>query len=372
MAIHDGRGTNRRHGNNYIGRQADARLQEIIRPAQQRGLNALNVDSFPVMYFRRANSSVACTCQKAPALPEEAISMDPHQGLPEHIRPDIVVDSDEDIVIDHTAPLFGTRNTNGYYDENDTGPGMGGGIVDDEEIVEDDEDARSQERLFAMSTDCGICYRNGMVPGYELYGHDRKVLTTAVVTDVYGYSIDYVAAPNRFCQVDPQDGYVDFSFHVPKYFEHMRFSVRDNGNHMPEESLFLPTEHPQVLTAAAVRAAAGTELTVRIRAPFFTHVVVDFDLGVEPVVASLAQDTKATDWTIFDTMGTLTIVLPMTIGSVETSDVLYVPGRKRTLKVSDVTYLRTASNKNMDWQVQTRVLQPQEALRRIWQANKLV
>lgn len=372
MAIHDGRGTNRRHGHNYIGPQADARLQEIIRPAQQRGLNALDVDSFPILYFRRANSSVACTCQKAQALASDGISMDLHPDLPDHIKPDIVIDDNEDIVIDHNAPLFGTRNTNGYYDEDSTGPGMAGGVIDDEEIVEDDIDARSEERLFAMSTDCGICYRNGMVPGYELYGHDRKVLTTAVVENTYGYTIDQVAAPNRFCMVDPEEGFVDFSFYVPKYFEHMRFSVRDNGNHLPDESLYLPTAVPQVLTAAAVRAAAGTQLTVRVRTPFFTHVVVDFDLGVEPVVAALAQDTKATDWTLFDTMGTLTIVLPMTIGSVETSDVIYVPGRKRTLKISDVTYLRTARNKNLDWQVQARVLQPQEALKRIWQANKLV
>lgn len=372
MAIHDGRGTNRRHGHNYIGTQADARLQEIIRPAQQRGLNALDVDSFPVLYYRRANSSIACTCQKASSPAMEGVTIDPHPDLPAHITPDIVIEDGEDIIIDHNAPLFGTQNTNGYYDEMDTGPNAGTGVIDDEEIVEDDVDGRSQERLFAMSTDCGICYRNGMVPGYELYGHDRKVFTTANIENTYGYTVDQVAAPHRFCMIDPEEGFVDFAFHVPKYFEHMRFSVRDNGNPLPDEVLYLPTAFPQPLTAAAVRAAAGTTLTIRVRTPFFTHVVVDFDLGVEPVLAALAQDTKATDWTLFDTMGTLTIVLPMTIGSVETSDVIYVPNRKRTLKVSDVTYLRTARNKNLDWQVQARVLQPQEALKRIYQANKLL
>lgn len=371
MGINDGRGTNRRHGHNYIQKQADARLQEVIRPAQQRGLNALGVDAFEVMYFRRANSSMPCSCQKAPArglIDHSAV--DEGNALPAHIQP--VIDmGDDEIVIDHNGSLFGTRATTGDHDDDNYEPGSGMGSYDDEEIVEDEYDARSQDKLFALSTDCGICYRNGMLPGYELYGYDRKVLSGQVVLEAYGFNLDSTASPHQFNCFDPEEGYVEFAIDVPKYFKAMRYSVRNNANHLPDESLYLATANPQELTAAAVRAAAGTTLTVRVRTEQFTHVVVDFNLGVEPIIAQLGQDNKATDWTMFDTLGSMNLILPMTISSVETSDVIYIPSRKRTVKVSDVTYLRTARDKNMDWQVQARVLQPQEGLKRIYQANTL-
>ncbi len=370
MAIRDGRGTNRRHGHNYIGKQADARMQEIIAPAQQRGLNALDVDSFEVLYYRRANSSMPCSCQKAtaPGLIDHS-AVDESNALPINLVPEIDVGEDQ-IVIDHHSSLFGTSSTTGDHDD-DTFDSNLGGAYDDEEIVEDDDTARSQDKLFALSTECGICYRNGMLPGYELYGHDRKVLTGAVISDTYGYLLDQSQAPSKFVCIDPEGAYVDFEIEIPKYFQSMRYSVRDNLNHLADEPLYIAAPGAQLINLAAVRLSAGSKMIVRVRADRFTHVVVEFDLGVEPIRAALAQDTKATDWTMFDTIGTLSIVLPMTIDSVETSDVIYVPERKYTFKVSDVTYLRTARNKNMDWQVQARVLQPQEGLKRIYQANKM-
>lgn len=368
MSIQNGRGINRRHGHNYIREQADARLQEIVRPAQQRGLNALHVDSYEVLYYRRADSSMPCTCQKTPALPETEYSA-LHGELPLDVGPTFEF-GDEEVIIDHNQALFGTPNT-AYTDQGEGHPGLGGGYSDDEEVIEDDDNGRSADKLFALSTDCGICYRNGMLPGYELYGHDRKVLTTPHVANSYGYNIDYAQSPAQFNLLDPKEGFTDFEIEVPRYFKGARYSVRNNGHHMDDEVLYLPTVHPQPLTFAALYASAGQKMLVRVRTHQFTHIVVDFDLGVEPVIIQKAQDNKATDWTMFDTIGTMALTMPMTIDSVETSDVMFIKSLKRTIKVSDVTYLRTAKSKNMDWQVQARVLQPQEALRRIYQANKL-
>ena len=368
MAIRRGHGTiQRRHASNYIGKQADARLQEIIQPAQQKGLEALKVDSFEVMYYRRASSSLACSCQRvaAPPLMDHNL-VNPPGGVS---MPGSLANhgnDDEEITIDHMSNLFGTENTMGEYNDNIGGPGLAMDSDFDEEIHEDDDDGRSQSSLFALSTDCGICYRHGLVPGYELYGHDRKLLLPANVEDTAGYHVDTTKAPHKFVAIDEDEGYVEFQIEVPKYFQKMRYSVRNNTDHMADEPLYAPNGMP--LTMQMVRLAAAGVLTVRVRALEFTHVAIDFDLGVEPIRAALAQDTKATDWTLFDTLGTLSMILPMTISSVETSDVLYVPMRGYTFKISDVTYLRTARNKNMDWQVQARVLQPQEGLKRIYQA----
>ncbi len=367
MAIHDGRGDiKRRHATNYIGKEAHKRLQEAIVPAQKRGLEALKVDSFEVLYYRRSNSSVPCTCQRSPAAP----AMDHNVVDPQNLQlPDSVLsfgDHDEEITIDHGDTLFGTSNTMGEYGNNQIDQSF-----DDEEIVEGEDDARSTDSIFGLGTDCGICYRNGLLPAYELYGHDRKVLATHVVDHAYGYTINQNESPHRFEQVDPEEGYVDFVLHVPKYFSSARISVRNGSNHLPDEFLYEPTDSMRPITLQSFRLSAGKEIRVRVRASVFTHAVVDFDLGVDPILAALAQDTKATDWTMFDTLGNVSMVLPMTIDAVETSDVIYVPSRGHTFKVSDVTYLRTATNGNIDWQVQARVLQPQEGLKRIYQATKL-
>jgi len=367
MAIHNGRGEiKRRHATNYIGKEAHKRLQEAIVPAQKRGLQALEVDSFEVMYYRRSSSSIPCTCQKSPAY----AAMDHNVVDPNSLQlPDSVLafgEFDEEIVIDHSDTLFGTSNTLGEYGDNQTSGGF-----DPEEVDEGDDDARNTDNLFGLSTDCGICYRNGVLPAYELYGHDRKILATQVVDAAYGYHIDQGETPHRFDKIDTNEGYVDFVLHVPKYFVSARFSIRNGSDHLPDEFMYEPAGAMRPITMQSFRALAGQEVRVRILAEQFTHVVIDFDLGVEPVLAALAQDTKATDWTMFDTLGNVSMVLPMTIDAVETSDVIYVPSRGHTFKVSDVTYLRTASNGNIDWQVQARVLQPQEGLKRIYQATKL-
>lgn len=371
MAIRDGRGTNRRHGHNYIREQAEARLQEVIRPAQERGLNALGVDSFEVMYFRRSYGSMPCSCSKSPNRSmTDHNAVDESNALPMNIQPQID-DGDEEIVIEHRGALIGTGSSVDSYDDHDYGNGGHGHNYDDEEVIEDDDVATSHSNLFALSSECGICYRNGVLPGYELYGHDRKVMTGSHVINTYGYNLDQTSAPHQFNMLDPEEAFVDFVVEVPKYFQGMRYSVRNNLNHLADEVLYLPDAGNTVLTLAAVRASAGRSLTVRVRAEQFTHVVIDFNLGLDPIRAALAQDTKATDWTMFDNLGTISMILPMTIDSVETSDVIYVPTRRHTFKVSDVTYMRTARNKNIDWQVQARVLQPQEGLKRIYQANTL-
>lgn len=368
MSIHNGRGTiKRRHAQNYIHKEAQARLEEVIKPAQERGLNALQVDSFEVLYYRRVNSSIPCTCStaSAPAF-ENHNEIDNASNIPQHIRQE---HEDEEIIIDHTDNLFGTKSTTGFHEDSFASDGRVPQY--DEEIIEDDDLSDSTDSLFALSTDCGVCYRNGLVPGYELYGHDRKVLATHCLENVYGYNVDRQEAPNRFDMIDREEGYVDFSVHVPKYWQSVRFSVRNNNEHLADEFIYAPVDMPQVMTEQALRYSSGKTAIIRVRAEQFTHVVLEFDLGLDPVRAALAQDTKATDWTLFDMLGTVSIVLPNSIGHVETSDVIYVPSRGHTFKASDVTYLRTAGNHNLDWQVQARVLQPQEGLKRIYQATRM-
>jgi hypothetical protein len=176
-------------------------------------------------------------------------------------------------------------------------------------------------------------------------------------------------APNRFEMQDKQEGFISFQLEVPKFFTGVSFSVRNNVKVLHDEVLHTPSG--SMLTPAYLRNFAGTTCLVVVKADQFTHVVVDFDVGADPVRANLAQGTKTLDWTMFDTFGSIQIILPMTIADVTIADVIHVPDKNMSFKITDVNYLKTASGFNIDWAVTVRILQPQESLKTLWKRTIL-
>lgn len=358
MAIKPGTGTiQRRHAKNYIDRQADARLKECIAPYQKQGLHSLGVDSFEILYYGRADSNIVCTCQQTQVLPEHSLL---NPDLPPNlVKSDSLVDSE--IVIDYARPLFGQHGES-FDSDDDT-------ESDEFALDEDSYDVQGPvvDNLFASRSDCGICYRGGLLPAFELFGYQRYLLTTHNINDTYGYTIDVTSAPHSFVKVDERQGYVEFVIEVPKYFKNVRFSIRNNAEVLTDQLYFGNAP----LTLLDLKDNAGSEVQIRVTTTKFTHAVIEFDLGIDPIRANISQMRKATDWSMFDTLGNLDIILPMTIKDVPNGSVIHVPTRNITLKTTDKGYLRTANDQNLDWQVSTRVLQPQEALRNIARAQKL-
>ena len=336
-----------------------------MQPYQAQGLEALKVDSFEVKYYQQGRSTTICTCKQTTLLPQHhAIS--PNSNVPATlVKPDSIVD--EEISINYERPLFGTRNED--MEQND----LVISDTDDFDLEDDDDEAATGptiDSMFPSGTDCGLCYKTGYVPGFTAYGYERKVLSTFDIADSYGYHTDITAAPHALNCMDPREGYVEFELHVPRYFKDVSISVRNNTEVLPD-TLYVASDVPEVLSFAEVKHSAGKTMKFRVRAERFTHVVIEFDLGTEKLLGNLAQMSKTVDWTLFDTLGNITIILPMTIASISGNDVIYVPKRNTAFKVTDVTYLRTADERNLDWSVNTRVLQPQETLGRIHRAYKL-
>lgn len=353
----------RRHAKNYISAQADLRLREAIDPYRAQGMNALGVDSFPVHYFYKARGTTTCTCKQT-EITQHSVSS---TGMPIMLlNPDAV--GETEIAIDYARPLFGNQNENGDSDEE---------TEDDEFAIDDvgnpDDGAENpvMDSLLSSSPDCGICYRTGYVPGYNLYGHERLVLTTHHVSSTYGYNLERHTTPHTFNKLDAGEGNVRFNMTVPKYFKSVELSVRNNTEHLVGENIYAAaTGLPIAL--ADLRYYGGSEIEIEVRASRFTHLVVAFDLGSDIIHANLAQMTRTLDWTMFSTIGNLQIILPMTIQEVQAEDLVWVPLRRIALKVTDVTYLRTANERNLDWAVTTRVLQPQESLKYIDRGQKIV
>lgn len=374
MGIKSGTTNVRRHARNYTGKQADARLREVVGQIQQQSTNALMVDSFEIKYYQQVKSTTICTCkQTSLANSIAARIVDPSSNVPvTMVNQDSVIGNS--IKIDYGRPLFGTPVEQAKADDFDIDGEDG--VGDDEfEFDEDDEEndqhtpTQTVDSTFSSGKDCGICYKHGFAPGYSAYGYQRTVLTTHDIEDVYGYTTDMTTAPHTLRRVDPIAAYVEFVLNVPKYFSTAQVSVRDNISILSEMLFF--GEDNQPLSMMHLKLAAGKSILVRVCAEAFTHAVIEFDLGTEKLRANLAQMSKTVDWTLFDTLGNISMTLPPTVQNIAGNDVIHVPARSMSFKVTDVTYLRTSMERNLDWPVQTRVLQPQESLNKIHRAFKL-
>jgi len=352
----------RQNPRNFVGNTSDKRFQEVVKQHQNQGLQTLKVDSFEVLYFKRLDCNQVCTCIRSQLPESDQFQSD--DSAP--INAIVEQNGSMEYRINHYSSMFGVPNTTGVADDAEP-------LMDEllDESIVDDVDSASLSNPFGSGVDCGICYRTGLVPGYELYGFNRKVYASQHAISAYGYSINYSKYPNCFDKTDPEQGFVIFEVEVPFVFQGIAFSIRNNNEVLEEERIYSASAFGTELTKADFISASGNKLQFAVYAEQFTHVVLTFDMGTERVKANLAQTNKTNDWTLFNTIGNIGIILPQTISEVATSDVIYVPSRNYMFKISDFSYMKTALGAPIEWQVQTRIIQPQENLINIVKSMKL-
>ena len=347
---------------NYIGREAQRRMDEVIRPMQEQGLNALNVDSILVELFQTVPSNLECTCRKVQILESSVQGNNASNPL-------MKTRSNTEIELKWNRPLFGTKNET---------PQVGDDFDEDDMSISDDDDTENTgalgtaAQLFGTSVDCGICMRTGMVPGYSSYGRQRVLLCSHHLEAMHGFLLMQNEAPNVLESQHPES-YVEYALTIPKYFKGARIGLWDNKNLISTNAQEFMSINSTAVSMSLFRAHAGKTIPLRLsNIDRFTHLVIDFDLGLEPVRVNVAQMTRATDWTMLDTLGQLNFILPMTVPQVNNGDVIYLPTRKQVFKVSDVTHMQTALNEKLDWNAQSRVVQPHETLHNLRKGGKLI
>lgn len=337
MSVMGSRGRHARiHAKNFTGSRVQKRLDNTVAAIQTQLTNAQMVDAHHVLYFSRHKGATACTCRQTP--------------VEEGDRPqDLIVPVDSfahgTFTVDHRAPLFGEHGTDVAFDEQ----------IPDEDV--DFDDNAANPTLFNGGNACALCYKTGTVPGYSIIGHERFVLCTHDIRDLDGYFINRSAAPNVF-ERQHHEGFVEFAVDVPLFFKTVSISVRDGADIVTSDVL----TGGHVVSTQDFIHNAGNIILLRVTAESFTHLVVCFDIGVDTRI-SLAQLSRTTDWTLFDTVGSLEVSLPIWIPEVQTGDVIVIPERDLSLKVTDVPSLRTARGQPLDWRATVRVLQPQEPLK---------
>lgn len=368
MTINRGTGIiKRRHPINYIGDESNKRFEHEVRPYQERGLQALNVDYFEVNLYSRAMSTMVCTCKQTEVIQEQR----PQNLTPNQVNP--YSDSDAEIAIDYYRPLFGNKTeavNNTDYTKSDEFDFDDDDIID-EALDEDEVQSTPVRNLLGSNADCGICYKTGFVPGFNLYGWDRKLLCTYHVSNIYGYHQNHFTTPHSFQKEDDKEGFVEFDLVVPRYFDSVKVCIRNNHQLLLEDNIYVKDSFTELLSLSHLKQVAGRQITVRVLSEVFTHVVFEFNLGLEPVHCNIAMMNRNLDWTMFDTLGNLNLILPMTIPEVQSTEYVWVPKRNHLLKITDTPFLRVADGRNLDWSVNSRIVQPQEPILKIVKSRPL-
>lgn len=340
----------RRNARNYTYDQAQKRLQEAIKPYQQQGLNALRVDAHELLVFLKQPSNKVCTCREQVVQDDDASPLVNSTGS---------LAGDMEIRIDFGEPLFGEANIRSHEDDL---------AASEEDLYGFNEDTQESvlEAAIDAHPDCGICYKTGFVPGLVLQRHVREVFVVSDHEDQSGYNLQLNTAP---IVAQPLFGgaWMEFRVTIPKYFKEVICSIRNNYE-LLDTTLFTTSGTP--ITKQYLKDNAGKEILVRV-VDAFTHFTLTFDLGSEPIYGNIAQFSKATDWTTFETLSNVNIILPMTLPELTPGSIILAPNINQGMRITDVQYMRTATNDALEWSCGTRILQPQEQFKRIFKGSKI-
>jgi hypothetical protein len=363
----------RTHAKNYIQREAQKRLNETVAPFNTQTHNALAVNAVEVdLYQIQDRTGYPCSCEKTEHLPQ-------YENIPNSNVPPVVPtqnnDSSEGVKIRlKDNDLFGDSRAEHIMDalEFDVSGEDHPFTSNDKTSKEPEGNVDYEDGLFlGNNIQCGICYRAGFQPGYKAWGKQRHVLTHKDIETAVDYWVDTTKSPHIIRkQVQTTKPFVEFKIMVPKYFSHLVFSVRNNEKLIQGEKLY--DEFNEQLTLGHFKTHAGQVITVRTRAKEFTHVVVEFDLGNQKLVANIGGESQTLDYSMLETIGNMSVVLPPSVNEIKSNDVLIIKKRRLALKIIDKERKITSDQRRLEWMVQTRVLQPTEALKYIAEGFKLL
>lgn len=373
----------RKNARNFTHEQAQARLQETVAPFNMQVENSLGVNAVEVDYYQaQGRTGKPCSCEKIEIRPEFGAIMD-DRGNDTNIPPIVRTVDDDGSSGLHISlqdnDLFGDSEAEKLYGESVIGVDGDECFSDDdipEEIYRSDINKEGdvglvETTMFGSNANCGICYKLGFQPGYRAYGKQRHVLTTWDVEMMGCYTVLSAETPNRFKRHGPKHDhcFVEFRIQVPKYFKSCTYSIRNNVELVSNEHLIVDGKK---LTADILRGYAGREMVLRTQAIEFSHIVLEFDLGMAKVKANLGPESQAIDYSRLEALSNFPIVLPPSIHEVNNGDIVVIKDRRLVLKVMDKERKITADKRQLEWVVQTRVVQKTEPLKLIAKGIKLI
>ncbi len=339
--------TRRRKAGNFTHEVANKRLQEALPVFQDKIQNALHVDSVDVVIYKLLDTGKPCMCRVT--LGDAVITEDQEQNP-----------TDYGIEIDSTG-MFGEMES-----ESDAGVLEAGDLLSGRESnVHDEDEDEIFNRPIDNSPKCGICYRSGYTPPYEAVGYSVYSMDATDLDDTYGYFYSQNDVPTKMIRSsdDLKDSaFVKFEVAVPRYFQTCKVAIRDNLTFIPAVPYVKIGGAFVELELAHLDDLRGKYIDLYVREEEFTHLTMLFDLGANPIKANLSEEANGVDFMTMNTIGNMQVVLPHSIGWIKPHDVIHIPSRNLVLKVTDAPRKTTSRQQVWEWNVSTRVLQPNEDL----------
>lgn len=337
----------------YEGERVQKRLDSVLPAVQSKVEQALAVDATRCIIFKKAKFGLVCSCNRVDNLPGDASG-----GLKSLGRESDSHQRNVQIVPANRTMFGGGRPGAVSLDE----------INPAERAMIDAVDLATDGGEFDTRWDggnvvnCGICYRQGVQPGFAAVGYQYVVMTHHHVVKYERYHLDPSVAPLLFRQTR-KNGYVQFDVTVPKYFKSVKYSVRENDRVYGAETrpmAFINGQQTE-LTMDLLNQHRGQNILLQISGvETFTHCVLIFDQGVEPVQCNISEEANVLNYDQELTVGNLTVVLPAKVGMIEPEDILVLPDRNYVLKVMEAPKKRTASQQAWEWVATTRPVQRKE------------
>ena len=355
--------------------RVEKRIQSVVDAHRSRVTNSLAVESMECVVYKRVRAGSPCTCSLVEVDHDEGIDATSVMGGPrQEIRADVAPTSisGRGGVEISSSGAFGNMPWGGStfnemdHEVPDYKSLEVGSIIGSEGTYQDNtsDDMFQDHAMGGNIINCPICYREGYVPAFQPVGFNYQTLTTTNAAFYSGYRIVADEQPNVFEKVE-DDGYVDFYVTVPKFFTTGTWSIRNYDGELLGAAwipVIVDGKHEMPLTKATLERYRGRKAMLRIRAPYFSHCNVVFDLGARPLMANISSETQVLDYDKELTVSNLNIVLPYNAGNLQPQDILVLPRRKLVLMVTDAPMQRNAMNKTLEWSVATRTIQRKERI----------
>lgn len=331
---------------NFIHEQAQARLKEVVTAAQQISTHSVFVHATPIIYFSKQEAGTMCACRK------KAVNGD---QMPVAASGSL----DSEFEIDVEAPLFRGFGSSNREQQPELADDDLDGVAIPEHIPGNEipnQGTSTFDSIFGNSVACPICFRSGLVPGYQAIGHSRIVLSSVFVSDAVGYSVDSGQTIPKFDMIDKQRNYVEFDLTIPFKFKSVKFAGYDNQQVLRGLQF---TINGHLVNESLLYQLRGKEVKLHVSGASFTHCVFMFKIN-DDVKADFPQDQKPKDYSIFDATQPITIVTDKSIPKINTSDLIYKVGYDQFWKVNDFDYFRMNDKTVIGWSIQARILQKDE------------
>lgn len=366
----------RRKDKNFYAKNAQARLNEVLPVIHDRLDNALAVNSHEVIIYKQNHIGLPCACNKFNSADMEVVKED---NPKDHDTPPVVADS-----LSSMSDIGVTFNEGGLFGHKNIPEGLAkvspnteevefNSIgVDTDHMPSEDELAQMDSRMrdiyednmmVGNSVNCGVCFRTGVVPGYTSVGWSYSILDSMNVVNSEGYYHNTAEHPVRMESEDVEGNFVEYSVLVPLFFSEVKFSVRDNTEVLKREVLYFNDgEEIKPIDYSILDKNRGKEVRLRVHSRSFTHASIAFNLGADPILANVSEETESLNYLQENTVGNLTLVLPPRVGTIQAGDIIVMPSRNYVLKVTDAPRKQTADRVKIEWLVTTRTLQRSETL----------